>query len=66
MFERPSVKPCAEVVQLVEAPFPNVSHVRQECEESAGMGWHLPMVRNRFVKEEYFTCNGKLKLLVLV
>ena len=58
-FQKPLVKTSSVIVQFTEAPFPKVSHVRQQDEEYTK--WNLPMVRNRFVKEEYFFMLGKFK-----
>lgn len=61
MFEKETLaKPCV-VVQLIEAPFPKISHVRQLSVENEGM-CKLPMVRNRFIREEYFIVPGKCEL----
>ncbi len=65
MFQKPILKPCTVVVELIEAPFPKVSHVRQQHNEEKDTKWKLPMIRNRFVKEEYFFMPGKLKQIDL-
>ena len=54
IFEKAVPKPVAVVVQLIEAPFPKVSHVQQQNDDMKDTKWKLPMIRNRFVKEEYF------------
>ena len=54
MFQKPTPKPATIVVKLIEAPFPKISHVRQQGDEEKDAKWNLEMVRNRFVKEEYF------------
>ena len=54
MFEKAVPKPVAVVVQLIEAPFPKVSHVQQQNDDMKDTKWKLPMIRSRFVKEEYF------------
>ena len=60
MFDGPLVKTCTDVVQFIEAPFPEVTHVRQQEEKYAK--WNLSMVRNKFVKKEYFFTLGKLEI----
>ncbi|CAB4026912.1 Hypothetical predicted protein [Paramuricea clavata] len=63
LFQKPTPKPSTMVVQLIEAPFPKVTHVRQQDDEK-DTKWNLPMIRNRFIKEEYFfmlDSNGSIK-----
>ena len=60
MFDEPLVKACTAVVQFIEAPFPKVTHVRQQ--EQKYTKWNLSMIRNKFVKEEYFFTLGKLEI----
>ena len=61
MFQKPTPKPSTVVVQLIEAPFPKVPHVRQQDDEK-DTKWNLAMIRNRFVKEEYFFMLGKFEV----
>ncbi|XP_028395405.1 biorientation of chromosomes in cell division protein 1-like 1 [Dendronephthya gigantea] len=53
MFKKPTTKASPVPVQFVEAPFPKISHVQQK-DEANDMKWNLPIVWNRFVKEDYF------------
>ena len=61
MFKQQSTKPVSVVVHLIEAPFPKVSHVQQQ-EDGIDHMWKLPMVRNNFVKEEFFIMPGEFKV----